>query len=63
MLAAITTDAAGNPVTNSDGTYQIAERTTNVNELPQFGDRAFTISKTTVANILRGRLRPGSQAR
>ena len=64
VLAAITTDAAGNPVTNSDGTYQIAERTTNVNELPQFGDRAFrTISKTTVANILRGRLRPGSQAR
>src|SRR4051812_38362454 len=41
MPAAIATDA-GNPVTNSDGTYRIAERTTDVNELPQFGDRVRT---------------------
>src|SRR5262249_12819327 len=36
------TDAQGNPLKNPDGSYQIAERTTNVNEIAKFQDRVRT---------------------
>jgi len=42
VLAAVKTDANGNPLKNPDGTYQIAERTTNVNEIAKFQDRVTT---------------------
>ena len=42
VLASIKTDANGNPLKNPDGSYQIAERTTNVNEIAKFQDRVRT---------------------
>jgi glycerophosphoryl diester phosphodiesterase len=42
VLAQVRTDAAGNPLKNPDGSYQIVERTTNVDELPQFANRLTT---------------------
>jgi glycerophosphoryl diester phosphodiesterase len=42
VLAAVKTDSAGNPLKNADGTYQIQERTTNVNEHPEFAGRLTT---------------------
>jgi glycerophosphoryl diester phosphodiesterase len=42
VLAAVKTDANGNPLKNPDGSYQILERTTNVNEHPEFAGRLTT---------------------
>ena len=42
VLASIKTDANGNPLKNPDGSYQILERTTNVNEIAKFQDRVRT---------------------
>src|SRR5262249_39046969 len=42
VLASIKTDANGDPLLNPDGSYQIAERTTNVNEIAKFQDRVRT---------------------
>src|SRR5262249_407770 len=42
VLASIKTDASGNPLKNPDGSFQILERTTNVNEHPEFADRVKT---------------------
>src|SRR5262245_8762067 len=42
VLAAIKTDANENPLKNPDGSYQISERTTNVNEIAKFQDRVRT---------------------
>src|SRR5262249_43198106 len=42
VLAAVKTDANGNPLMNPDGSFQIAERTTNVNEIAKFHDRVTT---------------------
>src|SRR5262249_11556312 len=42
VLAQIATDANGNPMKDAQGNYVIAERTTNVNEHPEFLDRVRT---------------------
>src|SRR5262249_13790212 len=42
VLAMIATDANGQPLKDAGGNYVIAERTTNVNERPEFLDRVKT---------------------
>src|SRR5262245_56089577 len=42
VLASVLTDANGNPLKNPDGSFQILERTTNVNEHPEFAGRLTT---------------------
>src|SRR5262249_6352621 len=42
VLASVKTDSNGNPLKNPDGSFQILERTTNVDEHPEFADRLTT---------------------